>query len=237
MINQIIKKYRVRRERLDETTARLVKDLWPHVIDGTIINGGNFQIRDGIYRTHYLATASFKAAVLLFKRAKSKNKKATLSFLIDNFSIRDKVFKIPKEYLKILKENHISLKAVFYFKESQLRNRAGRHLVKRISGGKLKAKNLFYEVAHFFRKIEIARKHKTLKVFTPLGTALLTQQLFDSEKLGNKVAMNLMHEGSYVSKNNANALVYHSLGGKMTVINVYFKERADHIIIEASLHK
>ncbi|MFA6255234.1 MAG: hypothetical protein WC675_04385 [Patescibacteria group bacterium] len=236
MANKIIKKYKVTKKGLGGTIDRLADDLLPFVANGTIINGGNFQIREGIYKTHYLATATFEAATLLYKKSKTKNKKVTLSFLIDNFSIRNKGFKMPKEYLKIQKKYNINPKKILYFKENQLRNRAARILLKQLTKKEVNQGSIFIKSKLPKQKFEVARIHKMLKIFTPLGTALLAQQLFDSEKQGNKVAVNLMHEGSYESKGGANAFVYHLLGGKMKVLNVYFREKAKKIEIEVTFH-
>lgn len=126
MLHSSNAEYKTTKENLEKTIEQIVDDLLPNITDNTIIDGGNFQIRNEIYKTHYLATATFQTAALLYKKSKEQYKEVELSFLIDNFGIRKQTFKLPKEYLEILKKHTIKSEEIIYFKESHLRNRATR---------------------------------------------------------------------------------------------------------------
>jgi len=57
------------------------------------------------------------------------------------------------------------------------------------------------------------------------------------KKKGYKLAINLMHEDSYEDKTGQFVDVCSKLGGKIKVINAYFKELDSRVIIDVTSHK
>ena len=246
----------VENNNLENSIETLTKELLPHIVDGTIIEGGNFKIREGNYKTHYLSTATFKTAVTLYKKVKNENRKfklkrrVTLAFMIDDFSIKGVEFKLPDEYVRVLEQQGINQQEIFYFKESNLKNRSRNTLIRLLTkpddAGITVEKEystdhdaifLHYGAKSSGKKALVATVHKEALAPTPFGRMLLAQKLLDVEKKGYKLAINLMHEDSYEDKTGQFVDVCSKLGGKIKVINAYFKELDSRVIIDVTSHK
>jgi len=251
--------YSTTRERMDSTINQLVSDLLPYVVNRTVVDGGNFQIRDGIYLMNYAATATFEVATQLCTRARSEGKDVTQTFLVDDFGLvnnsgAQRQFEWPNSYLEIMARHGISPSEVKKFYETNLRNRADttfRKFLKLIREEKLGgaeypsgvdpcsvfdwgAVNYFYIEDH--KTIPLARNHAypNRKLTSQFGPSLLAQKLRDHESACYNLAINFMSEESYVVKDDGNAIVYYNMEGEIPVINVYFRERDGVINIDVT---
>lgn len=235
--------------RLPEAIDKLTDQLLPRVTDGTVIDGGNFMIRNGEYWMNPLSTATFEAAAMLLKKARGADagsehpRKVQLAFLVDNFSFPNrKNFQLPEEYLQILKKYGIDPKEIIFFYENTLRNQVTRRIKSQLvspEAARRTGKGVFItQPSPTNQKMRpiyvsqgsgtgIARMHRTLKMPTPVGTALLAEKLLRSEEQGSRNAINLMDWGSYLCRDGSNADVYHDLGGTMPVTSVYFIPNED----------
>jgi hypothetical protein len=97
-------------DQLNTTMDRILEGCFRYVIPGTVIQGGNFQIRNGEYKTNPLSTETFRAAVGLHRMAKEQGIKTTLALLVDNLG-GEKTFDFPEEYLQILKADGTFLRS------------------------------------------------------------------------------------------------------------------------------
>ena len=229
-------------EDMDQAIVDLVNELLPSVVDKTIVEGGNFQIRDGRYQVHPLCASTFKAAVQLVSCVKEAGKdekdgrKVRLGFLVDNFSIRGKEFRFHDEYYSLLEQYNIGFREIALFWESNLRNRAKNSIIKCVKGESIVLDQC--ECGDGIRrqcflttdaKLKVANLHDSLKIPTPVGCALLAQKLLDCEKAGYKMAISFMHEGSYEVKDCSFVDVFRIFGGKIPVVNVWFREKGDKV--------
>jgi len=229
---------------MSQAISDLVNEFLPSVVSGTIVEGGNFQIRDGRYQVHPLCVSTFKAAVQLVSRVKEAGKgekdmsKVRLGFLVDNFSIRGKEFRFPDEYYSLLEKYNLGFREVALFWESNLRNRAKNSIIKCVEEGSIaldggsKGKKCFLTMDD--SKLKVANLHDDLKIPTPVGRSLLAQKLLDCENAGYRMAISFMHEGSYEVKDCSFVDVFHLFGGTIPVVNVWFAEKEDGIQISVT---
>ena len=248
--------YNTTEHGLENSIEILVRDLLPHVADRTIIDGGNFQIRDGNYKTHYISTATFRAAVKLYKRVKDENKagklkrRVALAFLIDDFSIKIAGFKLPDEYEQILNRHGIRHNEILYFRESNLKNRCRNTMMRLLAktGGEAFSKEMDFsknrdaiflecEAKSPEKRVLVGTIHREAEAPTPFGAMLLAQRPLDIEKRGYRLAINFMHTGSYEDKAGKFVDVYYELGGRMKVINAYFEDKNAGININIAAYK
>lgn len=230
---------------LDQAISDVVKEILPNVVDKTIVEGGNFQIRGGKYQVHPICTSTFKAAVQLVSgvreadKSKQNSRQVRLGFLVDNFSIRGKEFRFPDDYYSLTENFDIGFREVALFWESNLRNRAKNSIIKCVDNGSIVldqhecgdgTKSQCFLAAD--DNLKVANLHDELKVPTPIGCALLAQKLLDCEKAGYKMAISFMHEGSYEVKDCSFVDVFRLFGGKIPVINVWFAEQGDSVQIK-----
>ncbi len=105
--------------------------------DGTIITGGHFMLKNNKPVLNTGTIASFKIAVQLYKLGKTRGLKVGLGILVNDFGMTcganacyavnffdRKTFSLPKEYLKILEDEHIENSELNIFWEKQVKNRA-----------------------------------------------------------------------------------------------------------------
>src|SRR3989338_1748303 len=217
------------------TIHQLVDMLLPHVIDGTVIEGGHFLLECFGQHTKPNVTLegklTFEAAVQLYAKAKMQGKKVALAFLVADFSIQssqreefNRTFRLPPEYLEILQKYCVAESEIILFRESNLRNRSNASMKKGLKDG------LITEIITSEGKAYVTAAGPISSIQSegrnPVANCrmLIAQELDDKELAGFTRAINFCDSVAYKCQGRY-ALVYQTLlRGRMDVINAYFHD-------------
>lgn len=215
------------------TIDQLVDMLLPHVIDGTVIEGGHFILERVGDQAHPDVTLegklTFEAAVQLYAKAKAQGKTVALAFLVADFSVPadkreefNRTFRLPSAYQEILQKYGVEESEIVLFRESRLRNRSNTSLKKGLKSG------LVIESLAGGGKVYLTAAGAVSNIQSegrnPVANCrmLIAQELADKEQAGYTRAINLCDSVAYKCQGRY-ALVYQTLlQGTMDVINAYF---------------
>lgn len=222
----------------------LVDFLSTEIVDKTIIDGGHYLLEEIDGKVKHLlnpeSTLTFKAAVALFKKSKEDNKKVALAFLVGDLSFppekRKKMneeFRLPPEYIKILKENKVDPSEVNLFFEANLRNKASRKIKSSIK------KNEAIEVGESYRmnfekfgiSCELSSENLDKSKRVPVCRMIIAQELLDKEFSGYNKALNFCNADVYKCIGKFASVYQFLLRGKMEVINIYFYKENEKLKI------
>ncbi|MBU4308847.1 MAG: hypothetical protein KJ566_03585 [Nanoarchaeota archaeon] len=212
----------------------IIKKMLLEVVEKTIIEGGHYLITKEkekiIQELNKESTFTFKLACSLVKESRKIGKKVSLSFLVEDLSISpdkrqefNKNFKLPKEYMDILKENSISEKEIIFFYESRLRNRADNKIKKAVKKKKVLLRNNAFKLnPEIFGSMEILSNISCEnKKPVPNCRMLLAQELQDKEIMGFAKSINFCNSNVYKCKRKYTKVYQTLLEGKMDVVNIF----------------
>jgi hypothetical protein len=218
--------------------------------DNSIITGGHFRIffdDKGLRENLNKGTIeSFSLAVVLFIAAKNTNLNVSLGLLINdmgsscdedgcrlstlNFSRED--YKLPGEYMRILKSNGLNAGSVKTFWEKHVRNRGKKELLKLIKKNNTdlirESRGIFIKDPGGYEKIILTRTQGKDKYGTP-ACPLIMAGLHTLQSKQYSGSINFYYTGSDNTGNIPNPYVIEKgkrvaelLGTQITVNNIFF---------------
>lgn len=232
-------------------TKKILVELIKLLEDDTLICGGHFLLEGGLPKTLNEGTIdSFEIAVKLFQNAKSKNfRNIGLGILLNdigqvcgnndsctilNSKPFDKTdFKLPDEYLEILKENKVNIEDLVIYWEKTMRNRGKKLFNKQKNDGifLLKDGDYYFDDSGGMGEILVLREMKSDKYGTCACPMIMAAFSKSQEKAGFNTSINIYYIGRDNTINIPNHTVIEKgkrlgevLGVKLNVKNLYFSE-------------
>jgi hypothetical protein len=228
--------------------TKIVKGISSDVGEGYVITGGHFLIEGGQPKELNEGTyISFKAALQLYKLAKSQNKKVGIGILlndigqvcgVDACSINQmksafsrNEFELPQRYKEILADEKVLEKEINIYWEKHMRNR-GKKLFNKLKNSRkdITKKNGEYYLSDKkgYGDILLLRKMVMDKYGTPACPLIMAAYALEQEKRGFNASLNLYYIGNDNTSNIPNHIVIEKgkrvaeiLGGKIDVKNIY----------------
>lgn len=224
-----------------DTQHDLLNILATELSTNILIDGGHYPLEQHnyqiVHKPNPLTLFVFDLAVKLFIKAREMNLNPCLSFFYNDMGLDEECRCFLKEkailhpdYELILKNNGTSLNAIsVFFYESNLRNRAGRLILKKGVKSNLIATQgqLLYvpsmsdsETApSFANQVGLKSEHSHARYMIPFCRAIMAQKLKDSEKKGREKIINIITEQEFKCLGEFVRL-YHLIGGDCRLVNV-----------------
>ena len=212
------------------------------ITSGCVITGGHFMLRgDQKPELNDGTKLSFQVATKLFLKLVNKKEKIKLGILINNigstcdlnvcYKSSSSKFTIPEEYVKILKEDNLSLNDLLIFWEKHLRNRGKKEFIKRVK----KIDNIEENEEGWWLKEKTGKEFMlTRRAFkdpygTPACPLIMAAYALEQERKGFKSSLNYWYVDSDNFENIPNHFMIEKgyevakmFDAKIKVMNVYF---------------